>query len=981
MITHDSWQRIKEIFQSAQELKPEERSDFLDRACGDDKSLREEVEALLTADDSNEDFLSAPAYEFAASIIAAEETEFSADHKIGPYTILCSLGSGGMGQIYLAEDARLRRKIALKFISQQFATDPRRVQRFEQEALAASALNHPNICVIHELGITETGRHFIAMEYIQGITLREQLLRGPLPVKQALNIAIQVATALSSAHASHIVHRDIKPENIMLRPDGYVKVLDFGLAKLTEILPVPETPLLGSKNVTTEAGTLMGTVKYMSPEQLREAIVDERSDIWSLGVVLYEMLTGSTPFEAPTPNDTIAAIRAVQPVSLEFPDHVPGQLRSFIMRAIQKERDRRYQTISKLAADLKELQAKLQGQTTVDLTGTYPFTADEQQTRKIEPSGIFTRIKSQALLTTDFLIGEIRSHKTAAIFTGVSGVLILLLLVPSLARYFNRVVNRPRPVPMIEMKPVTNEGNSVCSTISPDGERIAYAEEKDGKQRLVVTNTATSTSYIAGPPEDVQYIGVSFTRDNGYLFVTRRENGVGVLYRQAEFGGWPVKIKDGVDSPISISPQQDRFAFVRLDSKGVYSLVLSNIDGSNERVVSTRTGGKMFSIYGLAWSPDGSLIVCPTRSWTEDGYKVSLTGFDLQGGSEQLLSPESWFSIFQVSWQEDMSSMIISARVQATDPFQLWRIHYPDGSSQKITNDLAEYWGASVSGQNIVTVRTEWHWDLFVVNAATNYEAHSSVLSGVGLSYGIAWAGDGKIVFSSMVKDKLNLSLVNADGSNQSHLTINAGNNYTPETSADGRFVVFTSDRTGKFNIWRMNTDGSDLKQLTFSDGNFYPSISPDNQWVAYDNQASTTKDVWRVPLLGGAPTKITEKYRMPAYSPDSRMIAARYDLSSGTRDVAIFSGEGGAPLRQVQIPIIEWQRVQWVNDHTLSYVKSVDGESNIWSYDLNTGATSQLTNFHRSQIFAYAWSSDHTKLACQLGSGMANVVVIKSDR
>ena len=981
MITHDTWPRIKEIFQSAQELKAEERPEFLDRACGDDKSLREEVEALLIAAGSNEDFLSAPAYEFAASIIVDEEAEFSAGQKIGPYKILCPLGSGGMGQIYLAEDTKLHRKIALKFISQQFATDPGRVQRFEQEALAASALNHPNICVIHELGTTENGRHFLAMEYIQGVTLRDQLSRGPLTIKQALNIAIQVATALSSAHASRIVHRDIKPENIMLRPDGYVKVLDFGLAKLTEILPVPEALPQAAMNVLTEAGTLMGTVKYMSPEQLREIKVDERSDIWSLGVVLYEMLTGSTPFEAPTPNDTVAAILASQPPSLKFPDQIPRQLRQAIIRALEKVRERRYQTISKLAADLKKLQARLQGQTTIDLASAYPITDDEQQTRKIESYGIFTRIKTQALLTTDFLLSEIRSHKRAALFTGVSGVLVFLLLLPTLARFFNRAVNRPHPVPMIEMKPVTNEGNSSCSTISPDGKLIAYAEEKDGKQRLVVTNTATSTSYIVVSPEDVRYIGVSFTRDNGYLFFTRKENGMGVLYRQAAFSGWPEKIKEGVDSPISFSPQQDRFAFVRLDSKGVYSLVLSNVDGSNEQVISTRTGGNMFSIYGLAWSPDGSMIVCPTRSWSEDGYKVNLMGFDLQSGGEHLLSPDSWFSILQISWQEDMSSMVISARDQATKPFQLWRIHYPDGNSQKITNDLAEYWGASVSGQNIVTVRTEWGWGLFVVNAAANYEAQSSILSGGGLSYGVAWVGNEQIVFSSMAGDKLNISRINDDGSNRVQLTVN-GDNYTPTASVDGRFVVFASNRTGKFNIWKMNAeDGSDLKQLTFNDGNFYPSISPDNQWVAYDNQQSTNKSVWRVSLEGGTPVQVTDKYRMPAYSPDGQFIATRYDRTSGPRDVAIFSTQTGELVRHVPIPFLEWQRIQWLSNHTLSYVDNVDGESNIWSYDLNTGAKTQLTNFNRDQIFAYAWSLDHTKLACQLGSGRANVVVIKSER
>src|ERR1041384_267191 len=365
MITHDNWPRIKEIFDSAQKLSTAERPDFLDRACGDNTSLREEVEALLTADAGNKDFLNSPAYEIGAELLIA--TEFSAGDEIGRYTVQCPLGFGGMGQIYLAEDAKLKRKFALKLISQQFATDPQRVRRFEQEALAASALNHPNICVIHELGITESGRHFIAMEYIQGTTVRQQLSRAGMSVLKALNIAIQVATALSSAHASGIIHRDIKPENIMLRPDGYVKVLDFGLAKLTEILPVSETQLQDLKNAGTETGTLMGTVSYMSPEQLRETKVDERSDIWSLGVVLYEMLTGSTPFEAATADDTIAAIRAAHPPSVKFPEDIPGELRYVITRALDKDRDRRYQTISKLAADLKQQQR----QATVDVITAY----------------------------------------------------------------------------------------------------------------------------------------------------------------------------------------------------------------------------------------------------------------------------------------------------------------------------------------------------------------------------------------------------------------------------------------------------------------------------------------------------------------------------------------------------------------------------------------------------------------------------------
>src|SRR5689334_4850296 len=491
MITHDSWKRIKEIFHSAQELAPAERSDFLDKACGDDPSIREEVEALLTADAGNEDFLSAPAYEFAASILAGEENEFSSGQKIGRYTILCPLGSGGMGQIYLAEDAELHRKIALKLISPQFAYDTRRVHRFEQEARAASALNHPNICVIHEIGKTESGRHFIAMEHIQGITLREQMSREGFSVRKALDVAVQVATALASAHASGIVHRDIKPENIMVRPDGYVKILDFGLAKLTDF--VPDRSRLSEIPTTThtETGMLMGTVKYMSPEQLRETKVDERTDIWSLGIVLYEMLTGATPFEAPTSSAIVDAITASQRTPLRLPEGIPARLHYTITKALEKDRDHRYQTVTKFAADLKALQNRLQRESESEFD-LYSVPGSEQPTQKIPLSGIFTRLKTQAIISTDFILSEIRSHKRVAIFAGASGVLAFLLVLPGIGRLINRVINPPDVVQTLEMTPVTNDGTSTGAAVSSDRKLIAHAEEKDGKQRLVLTNTVTS---------------------------------------------------------------------------------------------------------------------------------------------------------------------------------------------------------------------------------------------------------------------------------------------------------------------------------------------------------------------------------------------------------------------------------------------------------------------------------------------------------
>ena len=261
-------------------------------------------------------------------------------------------------------------------------------------------------------------------------------------------------------------------------------------------------------------------------------------------------------------------------------------------------------------------------------------------------------------------------------------------------------------------------------------------------------------------------------------------------------------------------------------------------------------------------------------------------------------------------------------------------------------------------------------------------ELATPIVSGVGLSYGLAWTGKGKIVFSSMAQDKLNISLVDPDGSNQTQLT-NAGDNYAPAASADGRFIVFTSNRSGSFNIWRMDAeDGSNPKQLTFTNGNFYPAVSPDSQWVAYDNQTNLTLSVWKVPSEGGDPIELTSKYRMPVFSPDNQFIACRYDLESGSRDVAIIPARGGAPVRQVPIPILEWQRVQWTaNGNALTYIDAVGGSSNIWTYDLNSGSSQQLTHFQGDQIFAYAWSPDYKQLAYERGTKVSDVTIIERQR
>ena len=991
MITPDRWQRIKDIFHAAQDRTPAERSAFLAEVCGD-ASIREEVDALLTADAGNEDFLSAPAYEFAAGMLAGEASEFAAGQKMGRFEILCPLGAGGMGQIYLASDAQLGRKIALKLISQEFATDHRRVLRFEQEARAASALNHPNVCVIHDIGITENGRHFIAMEYIQGVTLRDQLARGPFKPLEALHVIIQVGAALASAHAVGIVHRDIKPENIMLRPDGYVKVVDFGLAKLTESLPQQRYPGETETRVRTEPRTLMGTVKYMSPEQLRETAVDERTDIWSLGIVLYEMLTGTTPFDARARNDSIASILASQPAMLKFPDGVPIEFQQIVKKALEKDRARRYQTVTKFTSDLNSLKRELERNADSLFPAIepslipYPPATSKQETRKTESrSAMFTRLKSQAMLTVDSLFTEVRTHKAAALFAGMTSVFALLFVLPTAVHWINGLLHpgaatqqTAAPMEVPKMKPLTNAGTSVCAAISPDGNWIAHAEEQNGKQQLKLTNTTNSGSAVVVPPLDAQYLGITFSRDGKYLYFTRKdkEKNAGILYQLSWPGSNPVQIKEHVDSPISFSPNGDRFAFVRYDDATTqFSLIISNVDGSNEHVITQRTDGATLSLSGPAWSPDGATIVCPSGHW-DNGFHMSVVEFDLNNDSERQIENHSWFSILQVAWENDAGSMIISACERETSPHHLWRIR-TDGTTEQITFDLAEYIGVSIAGDNIVTLKQSIAWQIWIATPAESEKANL-IVSGTGLNYGLSWTSSDKIVFSSMAPDRLNISRIDPDGSNLVPLTTNAGDNYSPASCGDGS-IVFTSNRNGPFNIWRINgNDGSAPTQLTFSDGNFYPACSADNQWVAYDNLVEWKASTWKIPLAGGEPVKVADRYRMPVFSSDNQFIACRYDLVSGSNDGVIFSAQGGPPLKHFPIPNQEWQQLRYfAGNRLLTYVDNKDGYSNIWSYDPDTRASTQITNFKNDQIYAYAWSPDYKQVACQRGTRSSDVVII----
>ena len=328
--------------------------------------MRQKVEALIAAHEQSGEFLDAPAFEVAGSKLTVDRPSPLVNRILGHYKILGTLGVGGMGEVYLAQDTRLGRKIALKLLPPEFTIDAERVQRFEQEARAASALSHPNVCVIHEIGDTEDGRRFITMEYIEGTTLRQQLAQKRLKLMEALDVAAQIAAGLAVAHAAGIVHRDIKPENVMLRDDGLVKVLDFGLAKLTQQTTETDAEALMRSMVKTGSGMIMGTVAYMSPEQARGLAVDSRTDIWSLGVLLYEMVAGRAPFVGATPSDMLVSILEREPPAISRDTlEVPAELERIVRKALRKDREERYRTAEDFLVDLKSLRHELAIETEV----------------------------------------------------------------------------------------------------------------------------------------------------------------------------------------------------------------------------------------------------------------------------------------------------------------------------------------------------------------------------------------------------------------------------------------------------------------------------------------------------------------------------------------------------------------------------------------------------------------------------------------
>src|SRR5258705_9498457 len=623
-MTPERYKIVGDLFHAALELSPVERAAFLDQQCGDDVPLKREVESLIASHNAASDFVDSPAMAVAAELLLNNETDELIGKTIGRYSVRSLLGVGGMGRVYLAEDLELGRRIALKVLLKAFTHDERQLQRFRQEARAASALNHPNILTVHEIGEVE-GTCFIATEYIEGETLRDRLQSSPILMTEAIDIATQTADALASAHAAGIVHRDVKPENVMLRRDGYVKVLDFGLAKLTEKVIGSDSQESMRKIVRTDSGVIMGTVYYMSPEHVRGVAVDARSDVWSLGVLLYELVAHRRPFEEETRGDTIVSILQAETTSLlTHISDAPMELQRILTKALTKNIEERYQTAQEMAADLRQLSRKLGADSPIALTGAVAATSPTGDQRHAR-TGLVESAGSTSSL--EFAVNEIKRHKvgvalaTVVFFAAVSGMGF------GLYKFFRRA-QPARPTELLKVTPLTTlPGVERSPAFSPDGKQGAFAwtgEQNDNFDIYVkLIGAGEPLRLTTNPRRDMS---PAWSPDGRYIAFLRSTGEAKGYYLVPALGGAERKLTDAY--------------------------------GREQRGVMNQA---------VAWSPDGAELVFSSEQG--DASRPTLWRIPAAGGTPARLGLGEGVYDLSISSQGNLLAF-----AQESDDFDIYRV-------------------------------------------------------------------------------------------------------------------------------------------------------------------------------------------------------------------------------------------------------------------------------------------------------------------